>query len=273
MLRRAERRAGVGSRAGTLAVLARRARSRVDVEGGSTEVVEGGRWREGGREARAMSGDGAFGAIDGRRDLLVAAAADLLVSVGEGMAGVEAREEWPAAASGMEVVVVVVVVMTGAGVATFRFLGVGFVGDVEIPGSAWLSSCLGVVSLFRFLAGDLATSFPLSLAALTTTLSPTSSVLGLNKLLITLPTTPSLVAACSASIAACAACSLARFSFFSFLASLSFMPRLLSCNSSIPKESALISPGARIFPGAVVAILSSSTNSSLVTSARAFAAR
>ena len=48
------------------------------------------------------------------------------------------------------------------------------------------------------------------------------------------------------------------------------MPLLLSLVSPKPKESALISPGARGLPGAVVAILSSSMNSSPVASARAF---
>ena len=139
-------------------------------------------------------------AMDWRRDLVF-----VVVVAGFFGSGVEAREEErPAAARGMEVVVVVVVAVvfvtrTGWGVASLRFLGERLVGD--IGASAWLSS-LGVVSRLRLGAGVLVVSRPFDLAVLTVTFSPTPSFRGLNRLLITLPTAPSLVAACSASIAA-----------------------------------------------------------------------
>lgn len=217
----------MGSRAvvRALVVLARRVRSRAAVEmvgvGGSADgLVEREaevRWlREGGREA--MGGEvgllglagGAVG-MDWRRGLgfvLVVGGMGFLGSVGGGAGGVDVtEEERPAAARGMEVVVVVVVVVvvartgTGAGVASFRFLGDRLVGEIGgSVGSGWVSSCFGVVSRLRF--ADLANSLPFDFVDLTTTLSSTSSFRGPNRLLITLPTAPSLVAACSASIAA-----------------------------------------------------------------------
>jgi len=205
-----------------LVVLARRVRSRAAVVmvgvGGSAEglaerEVEVRWFREGGREVvvgevglLGLAG-GAVG-MDWRRGLgvvVVVGGMGFLELVGEGLGGVDAREEErPAAARGMEVVVVVVVVArtgTGAGVASFRFLGDRLVGEIGgSVGSAWVSSCFGVVSRLRL--ADLAISLPFDLADLTTTLSSTSSFRGPNRLLITLPTAPSLVAACSASIAA-----------------------------------------------------------------------
>ena len=62
-------------------------------------------------------------------------------------------------------------------------------------------------------------------------------------------------------------------SLLSFFASFSFIPLLLRFVSVKPRASALISPGASCFPGADVAILSTSMNSSPFASASALYAR
>lgn len=243
--------------------------------------------RELGREANGVGSRGGAGplrvrAMEGRRerddDVL-----GLRISVGVGRVepGVEALEvEGAAAAKGTVVVVVVVVVVVlvagSAGGGGLRLLTVGLSGDAAVSKVVCAVSACELSSRFRFLGGEdflISFSLSLSLVILLKTLLAGPSEGGLKMPLKEVPMSASFWVACSIPARANASCSLARFSFFNFFASFNFMPRLLSCSSPKPSEAALISPGASCFPGAVVAILSSSIRSSPVASAFALASR
>ena len=174
---------------------------------------------------------------------------------------------------------VVVVVLMGA--SFWRFAGpeAGFVTviGVRMVGERLSSGFVGVaVSRLRLLV-----SFRVGLGFFSLSRGDIGTGIFsffVKRFLNALPSPASLLPTASISAvvradASCAANSWATICRFSFLASFNFMPRLLSLVSPRPRESALISPGANVLPGAVVAILSSSIKFSPLASAFAFAIR
>lgn len=242
-------------------------------------------WREEGRDkGRELSmGTGSGGGAgprrvsEGRRER-AEAAVGLRLSLGEVVGdggGLGAfTGEGAGAARGTAVVVVVVVTVAfiaGFVCVVFRFFTDGLGAERTISQWSWLFGCGSAVdseaaSIFLFLGAF--AGFSLSKVNPKPELDPLprgASFGFWKRFLKLLPISPSLFAASCASAAARAAASLANSSFLSFLASFSFIPLLLSFDS-YPSESALISPGTSCLPGAVVAMLSQSINSSPVSS-------